>query len=45
LLLERPHRTVVVNLLNNHKEIAQPAPEHEENPVTHHNIRGQHYYQ
>jgi transposase len=45
LLLERPHRTVVVNLLNNHKEIAQPAPEQEENPVTHHNIRGQHYYQ
>lgn len=45
LLLERPHRTVVVNLLNNHKEIAQETPEQEENAFTHHNIRGQHYYQ
>ena len=45
LLLERPHRTVVVNLLNNNKENTQETPEQEENPVTHHNIRGQHYYQ
>lgn len=45
LLLERPHRTVVVNLLNNHKETDSQAPEQEENTVTHHNIRGQHYYQ
>ena len=45
LLLERPHRTVVVNLLNNHKETDSQAPEKEESAVTHHNIRGQHYYQ
>ena len=45
LLLEKPHRTVVVNLLNNHKEQVQLAAEPEESPVTHPNIRGQHYYQ
>lgn len=45
LLLERPHRTVVVNLLNNHKEHGIQPVEEEENPVTHHNIRGQNYYQ
>jgi transposase len=45
LLLGRPHRTVVVNLLNNHKELAHQPAEQDESPVTHHNIRGQHYYQ
>lgn len=45
MLLERPHRTVVVNLLNNHKEAANLPTEQDESPVTHHNIRGQHYYQ
>lgn len=45
LLLERPHRTVVVNLLNNHKEHGIQLVEEEENAVTHHNIRGQNYYQ
>ena len=45
LLLERPHRTVVVNLLNNHKEQANQPTGEDETPVTHHNIRGQHYYQ
>lgn len=44
LLLERPHRSVVVNLLNNNKEVTQAA-EPDDTPVTHHNIRGQHYYQ
>lgn len=45
LLLDRPHRTVVVNLLSNHKELAHQPAEQDESPVTHHNIRGQHYYQ
>jgi hypothetical protein len=45
LLLKRPHRTVVVNLLNNHKELAHQPAEQDESSVTHHNIRGQHYYQ
>jgi len=45
LLLDRPHRTVVVNLLNNHKEQTHHPIEQDESPVTHHNIRGQHYYQ
>tara|TARA_R110002153_G_scaffold172540_1_gene325403 strand:- start:749 stop:2305 length:1557 start_codon:yes stop_codon:yes gene_type:complete len=45
LLLDRPHRTVVVNLLNNHKEQSHHPIEQDESPVTHHNIRGQHYYQ
>ena len=46
LLLERPHRTVVLNLLKHHQEgIPDTATEQEELPVTHHNIRGQHYYQ
>ena len=46
LLLERPHRMVVLNLLKHHQEsIPDTATEQEELPVTHHNIRGQHYYQ
>mgnify|MGYP000002814981 FL=1 len=46
LLLERPHRSVVMNLLKHHQEsIPSTAVEQDEQPVTHHNIRGQHYYQ
>jgi hypothetical protein len=45
LLLERPHRTVVVNLLENNKEQSYRPNEEDESPVTHNNIRGQHYYQ
>ena len=46
LLLERPHRSVVMNLLKHHQEsVPSTAVEHDEQPVTHHNIRGQHYYQ
>ena len=45
LLLERPHRTVVLNLLTHNKEQAEHVIEQDDEPVTDHNIRGQHYYQ
>lgn len=44
LLLDRPHRTVVINFLNNNTEV-NTSPDPDETPVTHHNIRGENYYQ
>jgi len=43
LLLERPHRPVILNLLK-HPQGGKP-PETEEIPVHHPNLRGQDYYQ
>ena len=43
LLLERPHRQVILNLLK-HPQTTQ-AKEPEESPVEHPNLRGQDYYQ
>lgn len=38
--------TLTMNLLKHHQEsIPSTAVEQDEQPVTHHNIRGQHYYQ
>ena len=43
LLLERPHRQVILNLLKHPHMMTTPEPD--ETPVSHHNLRGQDYYQ
>lgn len=43
LLLERPHRQVILNLLKHPKQ--HSMPEQEEPVVNHYNLRGQDYYQ
>jgi epoxyqueuosine reductase QueG len=46
LLLEQPYLKVISNLLVNNKEHASITGVVDEQPaLTHHNIRGQHYYQ
>lgn len=46
LLLEQPHRKVILNLLVNNKERELSSTDIDEHPtMDHHNIRGQHYYQ
>ena len=46
LLLEQPYLKVITNLLVNNKEHGSLAGVVDEQPpLTHHNIRGQHYYQ
>lgn len=45
LLLEQPHFKVIANLLVNNKELDTTFIDADEQPVNHHNIRGQHYYQ
>lgn len=46
LLLEQPYLKVITNLLMNNKEQCSVASVTDEQPaLTHHNIRGQHYYQ
>ncbi|MEE2003446.1 IS21 family transposase, partial [Alkalimonas sp. MEB108] len=46
LLLEQPHRKVILNLLINNKERELSGTDIDEHPMmNHHNIRGQHYYQ
>jgi len=46
LVLEQPHRKVILNLLANNKEQDLTHTEADDSPaVNHPNIRGQHYYQ
>jgi transposase len=44
LLLEKPHRQVIVNLLDNRRDEIPAAPAEDETPIQHGNVRGAGYY-